>query len=67
MSMISAPGLIGKRPPAISKATRRGAGDELLAEYLERLDRIKAAGARPSDPRPGGSGGDEEGYYIHKT
>jgi hypothetical protein len=32
MLMISVPGLIGKRPP-----------DELLAEYLERLDRIEAA------------------------
>jgi hypothetical protein len=42
MHMISVPGLIGKRPPAISKATRRGAGDELLAEYSVRLDRIKA-------------------------
>jgi hypothetical protein len=42
MWMISAPGLIGKRLPAISKATKRGAGDELLAE-LERLDRIEAA------------------------
>jgi hypothetical protein len=45
--MISAPGLIGKRLPVNSKATRRGAGDELLAEYLERLDRIKAAGGHP--------------------
>jgi hypothetical protein len=43
MLMISAPGLIGKRPPAISKATRRGAGGELLAECSERLDQIKSA------------------------